>query len=197
MTEKEKMLSGQYYDAGDSELVKLRQTAHNLCVDFNQLHETDEEQRVAIMRKLIGEENAEKAYIQGPVWFDYGVFTTFGEDFYANFNLTVLDCCPVKFGDNVLVGPNCTFAAAVHPVNPEERLPYLDEEGNWKMNEYAKPITVGNNCWIAADVVVCAGVTIGDGSVIGAGSVVTKDIPPRVFAAGNPCRVIRELDANK
>lgn len=192
MTEKEKMLAGQLYDASDSELAELRKTAHNLCKDYNDTYEDEREKRGEIMRKFWGD-SVEDIYLQGPIQFDYGVFTTFGKGFYANFNLTVLDCCPVVFGENVFVGPNCTFATPVHPMTPEERNPYLNEKGVMTCREYAKPITVGDSCWIASNVVVCAGVTIGEGCVIGAGSVVTRDIPPHCFAAGNPCRVIKKL----
>lgn len=193
MTEKEKMLAGALYDASDSELAELRKTAHNLCKDYNDTYEDEREKRLQIMRKFWGD-RAEDIYLQGPIQFDYGVFTTFGKGFYANFNLTVLDCCPVTFGENVFVGPNCTFATPIHPMSAEERKPYLNEKGVMTCREYAKPVTVGDNCWIASNAVICAGVTIGEGCVIGAGSVVTRDIPPHSFAAGNPCRVIRKIE---
>lgn len=193
MTEKEKMLAGMLYNSIDSELAELRKTAHNLCMDYNQIREGDDESRRAILRQLIGS-NAENVYLQGPVQFDYGIFTTFGKGCYANFNLTVLDCCPVVFGENVFIGPNCTFATPVHPMKFTERNSFIDENGGQTALEYAKPITVGSNCWLASNVTVCAGVTIGEGCVIGAGSVVTRDIPPNSFAAGVPCRVIKSIE---
>lgn len=194
MTEKEKMLSGQLYDASDSELAALRKTAHKLCKDYNDLYEDETEARDDILRKLLGGKLPEHLYLQGPIQFDYGVFTTFGEGCYANFNLTVLDCCPVKIGNNVFFGPNCTVATPIHPIKAAQRNPHPNENGDITCDEYAKPVTIGDSCWIASNVVICAGVTIGEGCVIGAGSVVTRDIPPNTFAAGNPCRVIKQID---
>lgn len=191
MTEKEKMESGMLYNSMDEELAALRQKAHNLCRDYNALCEQDIERREAILSELFP--GAKKLFLQGPVQFDYGYLTEFGENCYANFNFTVLDCCPVKIGKNVLFGPNCSLVTPVHPLLPEERNGFADENGNFTCLEYAKPIEIGDNCWLASNVTVCGGVKIGEGCVIGAGSVVTRDIPPNTLAAGNPCRVIREL----
>lgn len=193
MTEKEKMLAGMLYNASDEELSALRKNAHKLSKDYNDTYEDETETRGAIKKQLIGS-TAENVYLQGPVQFDYGIFTTFGKRCYANFNLTVLDCCPVVFGDDVFIGPNCTFATPVHPMKSAERNGSFNQKGELICEEYAKPITVGNSCWLASNVTVCAGVTIGDGCVIGAGSVVTRDIPPNSFAAGNPARVIKKID---
>ena len=191
MTEKEKMLAGKIYDPSEPELVGLRQKAHRLCLEYNQLPETDKK-RDELMREL-GVAGVENAYFQGPVQFDYGCFTTVGEGFYANFNFTCVDCCPVTIGDNVFVGPNVSLLTPVHPFRWQDRNPYKKPDGTVTDKEYARPITIGDNCWIAGNVSVCGGVTIGEGSVIGAGSVVTRDIPPHSLAAGVPCRVIREI----
>ena len=191
MTEKEKMLAGKTYDPSEPELVGLRQKAHRLCLEYNQLPETDKK-RDELMREL-GVAGGENAYFQGPVQFDYGCFTTVGEGFYANFNFTCVDCCPVTIGDNVFVGPNVSLLTPVHPFRWQDRNPYKKPDGTVTDKEYARPITIGDNCWIAGNVSVCGGVTIGEGSVIGAGSVVTRDIPPHSLAAGVPCRVIREI----
>lgn len=191
MTEKEKMLAGKIYDPSEPELVGLRQKAHRLCLEYNQLPETDKK-RDELMREL-GVAGGENAYFQGPVQFDYGCFTTVGEGFYANFNFTCVDCCPVTIGDNVFVGPNVSLLTPVHPFRWQDRNPYKKPDGIVTDKEYARPITIGDNCWIAGNVSVCGGVTIGEGSVIGAGSVVTRDIPPHSLAAGVPCRVIREI----
>lgn len=191
MTEKEKMLAGKIYDPSEPELVGLRQKAHRLCLEYNQLPETDKK-RDELMREL-GVAGGENAYFQGPVQFDYGCFTTVGEGFYANFNFTCVDCCPVTIGDNVFVGPNVSLLTPVHPFRWQDRNPYEKPDGTVTDKEYARPITIGDNCWIAGNVSVCGGVTIGEGSVIGAGSVVTRDIPPHSLAAGVPCRVIREI----
>ena len=191
MTEKEKMLAGKIYDPSEPELVGLRQKAHRLCLEYNQLPETDKK-RDELMREL-GVAGGENAYFQGPVQFDYGCFTTVGEGFYANFNFTCVGCCPVTIGDNVFVGPNVSLLTPVHPFRWQDRNPYKKPDGTVTDKEYARPITIGDNCWIAGNVSVCGGVTIGEGSVIGAGSVVTRDIPPHSLAAGVPCRVIREI----
>lgn len=191
MTEKEKMLAGKIYDPSEPELVGLRQKAHRLCLEYNQMPETDKK-RDELMREL-GVAGGENAYFQGPVQFDYGCFTTVGEGFYANFNFTCVDCCPVTIGDNVFVGPNVSLLTPVHPFRWQDRNPYKKPDGTVTDKEYARPITIGDNCWIAGNVSVCGGVTIGEGSVIGAGSVVTRDIPPHSLAAGVPCRVIREI----
>lgn len=194
MTNKEKMEKGLLYNASDPELAELRQKAHNLCLEYNKIPEQEKERREEILKELVP--NSTEIYLQGPIQFDYGYLTEFGEGCYANFNLTILDCCPVKLGNNVLIGPNCTFATPLHPLLPEERNGFVDENGNFSCLEYAKPIEVGDNCWFASNVTVCGGVKIGEGCVIGAGSVVTRDIPPNSLAAGNPCRVIRELNEN-
>lgn len=190
MTEQEKMIAGKIYDPNDDELLTMRAYAHKTCNRYNKLDE-DDDKRQEILDMLIPENNG--AYLQGPIYFDYGEFTTFGKGCYANFNFTVLDCAPVTIGDSVFFGPNVTIATPVHPLLAAERNMYKRADGVMTDNEYAKPITIKSNCWIASNVVICGGVTIGEGCVIGAGSVVTRDIPAGVFAAGNPCKVIRKL----
>lgn len=192
MTEKEKMISGKLYDPSDKELEALRLQAHRLSKDYNDTYEDEEEKREKILSKLIPN-RSDGVYIQGPIQFDYGVFTTLGKNFYANFNLTVLDVCPVTIGDNVLIGPNCSIMTPVHPFRYQDRNIRQREDGSLYDYEYAKPITIKENCWLAANVTVCGGVTINEGCVIGAGSVVTRDIPPNSLAAGNPCKVIRQI----
>ncbi len=192
MTEKEKMLAGKIYNPSDKELAALRLQAHKLSKMYNDTFEDEEEKREQILKELVP--NRKKGvFLQGPVQFDYGVFTSIGKNFYANFNFTVLDCCPVKIGDNVMIGPNVSIMTPVHPMRYQDRNMKKKADGTLYDDEYAKPITIGNNCWIASCVTVTGGVTIGDGCVIGAGSVVTRDIPANSFAAGNPCRVIREI----
>lgn len=192
MTEKEKMIAGKIYDPSDKELAVMRYKAHKLSQQYNNLYE-DNALRESIIDELIPL-HGEGLFLQGPIYFDYGVFTSFGSNCYANFNFTVLDTCPVTIGDNVFFGPNCTIATPVHPFRWQERNIKFKQDGTPFDDEYAKPITVHSNCWIASNVVIIGGVTIGEGCVIGAGSVVTRDIPPNSLAAGNPCRVIRRID---
>lgn len=192
MNQKELMLSGKLYDPNDEELLNLRIKAHRLSAEYNATFETDENKRISILKDLIGS-FGEGAYLQGPIQFDYGCFTTIGERTYANFNLTILDTCPVTIGNDVFIGPNVSILTPVHPLRWQERNTYHREDGVLTDREYGKPITICDNTWIAGNVTICGGVTIGEGSVIGAGSVVTRNIPPNSLAAGNPCRVIREI----
>ena len=192
MTELEKMQKGMIYEPTDPYLVKIRSNCHILCQKYNLLYETNVKKRKKILDKLLPNQS-EGLMLQGPIYFDYGINTILGKNFYANFNFTVLDCAMVNIGDNVFCGPNVSIMTPIHPFIPSERNLFLNDKGVMTDFEYAKPITIGNNCWLCSNVVVCGGVTIGDGCVIGAGSVVTRDIPANSFAAGNPCKVIRTI----
>ena len=197
MTEKEKMLQGLLYDPTDPELVALRQRAHKLCRLYNQTDESQTEEVNGLLRELIPN-LGEGSFVCGPLFLDYGVFTTIGKNSWINVNLTVLDTCPVKIGEQVFMGPNCSILTPLHPLLPEERNLRRRPDGSYYDLEYGKPITIEDDCWICGDVKILGGVTIGRGSVIGAGSVVTRDIPAGVLAAGNPCRVLRPLtDADR
>lgn len=190
MTEKDKMLSGQFYDPADPELAALRRKARTLCFRFNNTAPDDFGGMEAVFRELL--HLGPDSWLTAPIRFDYGCFTTFGANSSANYNFTALDCAPITIGDNVLIGPNCTLATPVHPLHPLDRT-QTRPDGSVLQPEAAKPIRIGNNCWLAANVTVCGGVTIGEGCVIGAGSVVTRDIPPYSLAAGVPCRVLRTI----
>ena len=184
MTEKEKAQKGYLYDANnDAALIEERTACQDLCFQYNNLRPSLIEERIVLMKKIIGKAKG-KFLIEQPFWCDYGYNVEIGENFYANHNCTILDGAKVTFGDNVFIAPNCGFYTAGHPLDSEQRNLGL---------EYAYPITIGNNVWIGAQAVVLPGVTIGDEVVIGAGSVVNKDIPSGVIAAGNLCKVIREI----
>lgn len=191
MRDKEKMISGLIYDPADKGLAEMRQAAHILSKKYNDLYENDDD-RNKILDELVPNRGT-NVYLQGPIQFDYGCFTEIGDNSYAIFNLTCLDCAPVKIGKNVFMGPNVSLLTPVHPLMYQDRNVYTREDGTITDKEYARPIVIGDNCWIAGNVTVCGGVTIGEGTVIGAGSVVTHDIPQGVIAAGVPCRVIRKL----
>ncbi len=195
MNEKEKMLAGKIYDPSDETLAALRAKAHKLSQQYNNTSDEDDALRKEILDELVPNHGKGLA-LQGPIYFDYGIFTVFGKNCYANFNLTVLDTCYVNIGDDVFFGPNCTIATPLHPFKWQERNIKFKSDGTAYDDEYGKPVTIGSNCWIASNVVITGGVTIGDGCVIGAGSIVTRDIPSNSLAVGNPCRVIREITEN-
>ena len=192
MTEEEKMLSGKIYDATEKNLSAKRLKAHKLSKMYNDKFEDETEKRQKIIDELVPHKG-ENTFFQGPVYFDYGEFSHFGKRCIANFNFTVLDCCPVTVGDDVFFGPNCSVVTAIHPMISEERKFYKKKNGELTDDEYAAPIIIEDGCWFATGTIVCGGVTVGKGSVIGAGSVVVRDIPAGVFAAGNPCKVIRKI----
>lgn len=183
-TEKEKAAEGLLYDNNnDPQLVRERLYCKSLCFDYNQLSPLKLNEREELIRKIVARADG-PFLIEQPFYCDQGYNIELGRNFFANHNLIILDAATVKFGENVFIGPNCGFYTAGHPLDVEQRNQGL---------EYAYPITVGDNVWFGGNVVVLPGVTIGSGSVIGAGSVVNRDIPPGVVAAGNPCRVIREI----
>lgn len=183
-TEKEKAREGLLYDANyDAELVGERLSCADRTFELNRLRPSQVKEREEILRGLLGR-TGKTFSIVSPFFCDYGYNIEIGENFFMNMDCVILDGAKVTFGDNVFIAPGCGFYTAGHPLDVERRNAGL---------EYALPIRVGNNVWIGAGVCVLPGVTIGDNTVIGAGSVVTKDIPSGVLAAGNPCRVIREI----
>lgn len=192
MREEEKIEAGLLFSPADQELKALKLRAHGLSAMYNRTYEDETERRQMLLAELLGA-LGEGGFLQGPIFFHYGVHTSIGRNFFANFNLTIQDDAKVTIGDRCNFGPGVTIVTPVHPMVAAERAVMYDEKGQEKHLCYAKPVQIGNDCWLGANVVVCPGVTIGDGCVIGAGSVVTRDIPANHFAAGNPCRVIREI----
>ncbi|OKL41944.1 sugar O-acetyltransferase [Pontibacter flavimaris] len=187
-TEKEKMLAGELYDPLDQELVDDRLRTRLLLKELNDSREDQVEERTRVLKELIPQAQA-GLWLQPPFYCDYGYNMVVGERVFFNFNCVVLDVAQVTIGSRTMFGPNVQVYTATHPINHVERSSGV---------EYAKPISIGEDVWVGGSVVICPGVRIGSRSVIGAGSVVTRDIPDDVFAAGNPCRVIRHLkeDAN-
>jgi maltose O-acetyltransferase len=181
-TEREKMLAGALYDPMDPELVAARNRARGLCQDLNATREEQVEERRRILRELFGT-GGDSVWMQPPFFCDYGTNIHMGERVFFNFNCVVLDVCEVHIGDYTLFGPAVQIYTATHPMDPVLR----------RSQESAKPIIIGKDVWVGGGAMIMPGVRIGDRSVIGAGSVVTRDIPPGVFAAGNPCRVVREI----
>jgi len=195
MSEATKMLAGELYNPTDPELAGQRLAAHRLCQQFNQTFEEQTADRQALIDQLLPDHQA-GVFFQGPIFFDYGIYSHIGRNFYANVNLTVLDTCPVTIGDDVMIGPNVTLATPLHPLRYQQRNLRTRPDGTQYDLEYGKPLTIEDNCWLASNVTVAGGVTIGAGCVIGAGSVVTRDIPANSLAVGNPCRVIRQITAD-
>lgn len=183
-SEKEKMLAGELYNSADEELVSERLCARDLLYEFNNARPRELQKKLQILRRLIRPRG--QFYIEAPFYCDYGYNIEVGHSFYANFGCTILDVHRVQIGDNVMLGPNVQIYTATHSLSPAERSSGL---------ESAKPVVIGNNVWIGGSAVICPGVTIGDNVTIGAGSVVTKNIPDSVLAAGNPCRVIKNLES--
>lgn len=192
MTEYEKMLAGKIYRPADPKAHKLAHKIHDLVTDFNKLYDTDPK-RQELLDKIFPQHKGD-IYVTGNLYVDYGVHTKIGDNFYANYGLTILDVCPVEIGDNCFFGPNVSLLTPLHPLRYQERNQYYDEELKKVTDrEYGAPIKIGDNCWFGGNVIVLPGVTIGNGCVIGAGSVVTHDIPDNYLAYGNPCKAIREI----
>lgn len=184
MTEREKMEKGLWYDANnDKEILKLREDAEELCYLLNQTSPKMQEKREAVMEQLLPNRGKETT-ILSPFYTDYGYNCFIGNNTFINHNAYLMDGAPIKIGSYCFIGPNCGMYTATHALIAEERNQGLEK---------AKPIEVGNNVWIGADVTILSGVKIGENSVIGAKSVVTKDIPANVIAVGNPCTVLRKI----
>lgn len=184
MSEKEKMLAGQVYSAVDGDLLRELADTRELVHRYNSLSPSLQEERLGILKDLLGGIGDEEIIINQPFFCDYGKQIRVGKRFFANFHFTVLDEAPVTIGDDCFIGPNVSIYTACHSTDPIERN---------SRREWAEPVTIGNNVWIGGSVTILPGVTIGDNVTIGAGSVVTHDIPSDVVAVGNPCKVLRSV----
>ena len=178
------MLAGQLYSAVDPQLIKELNETKDVLQEYNRLKPTQRAVRTAMLKSLLGRVGDDAILINQPFYCDYGKHISVGKRFFANFNFTVLDEARVTIGDDCFIGPNVGIYTACHSTDPVER--------NTRQ-EWALPVTIGDNVWIGGSVTILAGVTIGDNVTIGAGSVVTRDIPSNVIAVGNPCRVIKKL----
>lgn len=183
-TERERMLAGELYDPMDAELVAMRERARDLCLELNATREAQKGERRGLLRALFGK-GGDTVWMQPPFFCDYGANIELGERVFFNFNCVVLDVCPVRIGDYTLFGPGVQILTPMHPLDALAR----------RGKEFGKPIEIGSDVWVGGAAVILPGVRIGARTVIGAGSVVTRDVPEGVFAAGNPCRVVRELEA--
>lgn len=186
-TEREKMLAGELYDPSDAELVAARLRARQLCQSLAVLPpDAPSVERTELLATLFGVPT--DAYVTAPFFCDYGVNIELGRNVYFNFNCTILDVTRVVVGDNVLFGPSVHVYTALHPMTASERRRGL---------EFGKPVVIERDVWLGGGAIICPGVTVGAESVIGAGSIVVRDVPAGVFAAGNPCRVIREIEPSE
>lgn len=183
MNQKERMLAGLPYKAWLDGLMEERNICKQKVYELNQLPPTEQNRIPALLKDLFGK-TGETLYLELPFHCDYGWNIEVGENFFANYNLTILDVGKVTIGKNAQIAPNVSIYTAGHPLHPDSR-----NSGY----EYGIPITIGDNVWIGGNAVILPGVTIGNNVVIGAGSVVSKDIPDNVIAAGNPCKIIREI----
>ncbi len=184
MTEWEKAQAGYLYNANyDSDIIKMRIKCANLCYKYNKCKPSNLKKQRKLLGEILGEIKG-NIIVTSPFYCDYGKNISVGNNFYTNYNVKILDGGKVTFGNDVFIAPDCVFSTAGHPIDSEQRNLGL---------EIALPITVGDNVWFGAGVIVVPGVTIGSNVVIGAGSVVTKDIPSGVVAVGNPCRVVRKI----
>jgi maltose O-acetyltransferase len=181
-SEREKMLSGELYEPMDSDLVAGRNRARDLCQSLNATRESDSDQRRRILSELFGS-GGDTVWMQPPFFCDYGSNIECGERVFFNFNCIVLDVCRVRIGSFTLFGPAVQIYTPMHPFNAELR----------RRQEYGKPVEIGSDVWVGGGAIILPGVRIGSRAIIGAGSVVTRDVPEGMFAAGNPCRVIREI----
>ena len=184
MNTRERMKNGQLYFCTHEEVAKEQLKCLDRLYDFNRTRPSEMPKRMALLKEILAEVG-ENCYVEPPLHANWGINTHFGNNVYANFNLTLVDDCDIYVGDSVMFGPNVTVAVAGHPIDPGLRR---------KVAQFNIPVRIGNNVWIGAGAVILPGVTIGDNSVIGAGSIVTKDIPANVVAVGNPCRVLREIN---
>lgn len=182
-TEKEKMLAGELYQAGDAQLMKERVHARRLTRLFNESLETDESERTELLKELFGS-TGDNLYIEPTFRCDYGYNIHIGENFFANFDCVFLDVCEIRIGDNCFIAPGVHIYTATHPLNAMERISGA---------EYGVPVTVGDNVWIGGRAIINPGVTIGNNVVVASGAVVTKDVPDNVVVGGNPARVLKQI----
>lgn len=183
MDQKERMLSGLPYKPWLDGLAEERLACKSLLFQFNNLPPEDEDAREVLIHRILGK-SGKDVWLEAPFRCDYGYNIEVGDNFYGNYNLTILDIGKVTMGSNVMIAPNVSIYAVGHPLHPDSRRTGY---------ETGQSVTIGDNVWIGGSVVICPGVTIGDNCVIGAGSVVTKSLPSNSLAVGNPCRVLREI----
>ncbi len=187
------MLAGLPYNSRDSELMAMHRKARVFMAAYNRMIDADPEERAALLRECLAFAG-KNIWIEPPFYCDYGCHISLGDNSYVNFNCVFLDCNDIIVGSDVLIAPAVQIYAVAHPVLPEDRLIPGGGRGETARHyDITAPVRIGDQCWIGGGAIIMPGVSIGAGTTIGAGAVVTRDIPPRVLAVGNPCRVVREL----
>ncbi|WP_444685465.1 sugar O-acetyltransferase [Alkalicoccus luteus] len=186
-SEKELMLAGEMYRPEDPELVRDRETIRQRVQDYNATTVYETEKRTAMLKEMLGSTGS-TVVMEPNIRFDYGYNTHVGENFFANFDCTILDVCEVRIGDNCMMAPSVHIYTATHPLDP-----VLRNSGR----EFGRPVTIGDNVWFGGGAIVNPGVTIGDNAVIASGAVVTKDVPANTVVGGNPAKVIKHIAPNE
>lgn len=193
MTEREKLLAGEFYNSRDPELLEMYHQAKELLKQWSNVSSRNGEEKSRILQQLLGKVG-KGVWIEGPFYCDYGKHLTIGENTFINANAVLLDCNRIDIGKNVLIGPNVQIYTATHPISASDRIIENPEPNQAPYKTKALPVTIGDNCWIGGNSVILPGITIGSNVTIGAGSLVTKDIPDNKLAMGSPAKIIRDLD---
>ena len=192
MTEREKLLAGEYYNSRDSELLEMYHHAKELLRKWSEISSREGAEKSKILQLLFGK-IGNGVWIEGPFYCDYGRHISIGENTFINTNAVFLDCNKIDIGKNVLIGPNVQIYTATHPVSASDRIIRNTESNQAPYKTQALPVSIGDNCWIGGNTVILPGVSIGNNVTVAAGSLVTKDIPDNKLVMGSPSRLIRDI----
>ena len=191
-TEYRKLIAGERNYHPDGYIFALQEAGRKTCAEFNAIPAEDLPAQMACLERALGRVGS--CIVRPPIFWEYGIHIEIGHSTFINLNCTILDSAPVHIGNRVAIGPNVSFLGSGHPIPPEERYVLNPETGRMRgMIVIAEPITVEDDCWIGGGAILLGGVTVGQGTMVAAGSVVTKSLPPRVLAAGNPARIVRSF----
>ncbi|MCH6233260.1 sugar O-acetyltransferase [Cognataquiflexum rubidum] len=193
MTEREKLLAGEFYNSRDPELLEMYHQAKELLKQWSDESSRNGEEKSRILQKLLGKVG-KGVWIEAPFYCDYGKNITIGENTFINANAVFLDCNRIDIGKNVLIGPNVQIYTATHPISASDRINPNPESNQAPYKTKALPVRIGDNCWIGGNTVILPGITIGNNVTVAAGSLVTKDIPNKKLAMGSPARLVRDLE---
>ncbi len=192
MTEKEKMLAGQFYDSRDPELLEMYHQVREKLKIWTEISSRDTATKNILLSQILGRVG-KNVWLEAPFFCDYGVHISIGSGTFVNANAIFLDCNTIDIGDNVLIGPNVQIYTATHPLSASERIGYNSGSDNYSYKTFALPVKIGDNCWIGGGAIILPGITIGNNVTVAAGSVVTKDIPDNMLVLGSPAVIVKEL----